>query len=121
MHSALALELVDLARLDPDRVEWSVTVAQIVNKFFSQPYADAHLSRAFLSLQCPDGTLVNRPNHSLAHGMRQAYLATDLAVILENSIVDALSAPGKNLATWIKRQHAMDKNFLKKREFANAF
>jgi hypothetical protein len=121
MHSAQAQEKVDLTALDPDRVQWSVTVAEIVNKFFSQPYADAHLTRAFLSLECPNGTLVNRPNHSLAHGMRQSYLAVDLAIALENSIIDALSPAGKDLATWIKRKHAHDKDFFKKLEFANAF
>ena len=54
---------------------WSINVANIVNQYFGKPYKDVSYPDA---LSCQDGSQVYRPNHSLAHGMRQAYLAVDV-------------------------------------------
>ncbi len=110
-----------LTAIDSDRFEWSMKVAEAVNHYFNLPYSDAKPDSNYYALQCPDGSFVYRPNHSLAHGMRQAYLAVDIAVFLKNSHDKQLSNHGKAFYDWVQSQFSKDPTLLKKLEFANAF
>lgn len=111
---------VPLSQLDPNRFEWSMRVANLVNPHFSIPYQDN--PNDFLT--CADGTKVYRPNHSLAHGLRQAYLAVDIAVALKNAVLpkeEQDNTDAKALQNWVLKQLEKDPNYLKKLEFSNAF
>lgn len=113
------IESVSLETLNRDRFEWSLFVAKLTNPYFSAPYKNA--PNDFLT--CPEGSQrVYRPNHSLAHGMRQAYLAVDLITAFKNAHFSTQDSPtGKVLQEWIQQRLKKDPNFLRKVEFANAF
>lgn len=115
---------VPLEKMSEDRLNWSREVAYLVNDFFSRPYEDAwDKSDSFYALKCGDGNVVFRPNHSLAHGMRQAYLAVDIVLIFRqaNGSLFTDSKNGERFISWIRQRLKSDLNFLKKVEMANAF
>jgi hypothetical protein len=113
---------IPLTEINGNRFEWSMIVANEVNPYFSQPYADNPNDK----LLCTDGIMyVYRPNHSLAHGLRQAYLAVDIVVFLKNAVLSQEErqekTPGNALRQWVIKKLKADSQFLKKIEFANAF
>lgn len=120
----LFCEVVPLTEVSPERESFSLEVANLVNEYFSKPYEEAgNKTSIFYALNCPDGSVVYRPNHSLAHGMRQAYLAADLVLALKQANGDLFThkEEGKRFTDWVKDKLATDTNFLKKVELANAF
>lgn len=115
-------EPVSLSVIDPDREKWSMMVADAVNVYFKEPYQEAQNKNAsFYALQCSADTVVYRPNHSLAHGLRQAFLAVDIALAFKNAQAQGLGDASHSLLKWIQDKVNHDPNFLKKIEFANAF
>lgn len=107
--------------VDPRRLQWSSTVANLANVYFSKPYKSNPLDK----LNCPDGSVVYRPNHSLAHGMRQAFLAVDIARFVRYAKLPPSekidNTPLFQLQQWIIEKNKEDPTFFEKLEFANAF
>lgn len=96
---------------------WSMKIAEEVNQHFSRPYEHSPTNM----LVSPEGQNVYRPNHSLAHGLRQAFLAVDIAVLLKHAGSYTLGPRGKELREWVIDKISKDQRFLEKLEFANAF
>lgn len=110
-------EPVSLQELDPRRTAWSEEVASEVNPYFKRQYLDAPDDL----LECLDESVVYRPNHGLGHGMRQGYLAVDIAVFMDNARRLYSDTDVNDLQTWIRKKAKDDKLFLQKLEFANSF
>jgi len=102
----------------PDISDWIEQTARLVDVYFSRPYQDKPTS-----LPCPPGeklAAVQRPNHSLAHGLRQGFLALDIIDGLNAS--SALTNPNAvAIAQWVKRKIATDPYFRQKVFMASAF
>lgn len=102
---------------------WDAIVANKVNKYFKQPYAD---KPAILTVKHNGHTYtVNRPNHGLAHGLRQGFLAADIVQSLwqisQKNTKKFTSKDGIKLIKWVNKKMAADPFFLKKVTFASAF
>lgn len=111
-------EVVPLEKTDEDRTAWSMEIVSEVNPHFSKTYEDNPDDK----LECESGDDVNRPNHSLAHGMRQAYLAVDIALAFNRvKKTPSGNSPAEHLRVWIADRMKTDRLFLKKLQFTNAF
>jgi SidE phosphodiesterase (PDE) domain len=65
---------------------------------------------------------VYRPNHALAHGLRQGFLAADIVdSIYKNKSTNFCSEDGIKLKKWIDRKMVKDPYFKQKIEFVSAF
>lgn len=114
--------VVPLDKTDAKRTAFSAQVAAAVNPHFNKPYAEALPSSPYYALHDKaSGKTVYRPNHSLAHGLRQAYLAVDIGIAFKHIEGKSLNAAGQALAEWVKEQAKADPLLFQKIEFANAF
>ncbi len=113
---------VPLDKTDAKRTAFSVQVAKAVNPHFSKAYEEASPSSPYYALhdKASDKT-VYRPNHSLAHGLRQAYLAVDIGIAFKHISGKSLNKAGQALADWVKEEAKADPLLFQKIEFANAF
>lgn len=113
---------VPLDKTDTPRTSFSKAVAQAINPHFSKAYEDALPSSPYYALHDKaSGKTVYRPNHSLAHGLRQAYLAVDIGIALKHVEGKSLNTAGQALANWVKEKAKADPLLFQKIEFANAF
>lgn len=102
-----------------DLYHWLLTTAKTVDDYFKKPYPVQTTRHDRRKVFCANNTFVHRPNHSLAHGMRQAFHS--LAIVDELSHIDPNTFPAAHdLVIWVQMQ-LKDRNFLKKLVFASAF
>lgn len=117
-HSAY----VHLNTVDKKRFAFSKKVVDKVNPYFEKPYEEASSTSSYYSLKDEkSGKVVFRPNHSLAHGLRQGYLAVDLVRTFKHHPLRGLGTAGKALGEWIQRKAKKDPLLFQKIEFANSF
>ena len=92
-------------------------LACAVNKYYSRPYRDEDHSSSWIV----NGKkiIVNRPNHGLAHGIRQGLLAVRLCRLLVSDF--EYTGFGNKLRKWLQKQYNRDKFFLQKVECVAAF
>lgn len=116
----------DLLQLDAKNTApkaWTAGISKMVNYHFSKPYKDkpAHTTK---NIGGKDYT-VNRPNHALAHGLRQGLLAADIVEAL-NTIstshsIQFASSEANEFMKWVSDKVKSDPYFIQKVEFASAF
>lgn len=110
---------------------WSATTAHHVNRHFRNEYKDDRLvfkvkpgqSKNIIKREI-NGKLyqVNRKRHGLPHGMRQGFLAVDIATALKGMPFDHFSSQkGKDFRDWIVNKVDHDPLFLQKLEMTAAF
>ena len=99
--------------LDP--LSWTRTTAGAVNVHFKKAYKDKPVS-----LDC-NGKKVNRPNHSLAHGLRQGLLASDIVDALNSTALSFKNQEAINITKWVKEKMEKDLFFRQKVEYTSAF
>lgn len=105
--------------LNVSNTDWSYQVATDVNKYFKKPYKDGPKT---LKMEYKGTTyVVNRPNHALAHGLRQGFLAVDIVSGIAKTALAFASDDGKKLKKWVDRKIVKDPKFKQKIEFAAAF
>lgn len=117
----LSIEPVPLSYVDPSKLSWALLTSTAVNQFFSKPYKAEFPTSTYYSLKLDNERMVYRPNHSLAHGMRQTYLAIDLTLMFKYAKKENFHNRGQELCAWIQQQFQQDPNFLRKIFFTNAF
>lgn len=107
---------------EADLLAWTKIVAEKINVYFSQPYQTAPNSPADKILNC-NAPLKNveRPNHGLAHGLRQGLISLDIVDELNKHADSFQHADAKQLAEWVRGKIKTDPNFRKKVIFAAAF
>lgn len=102
----------------------SAHIAEMVNKYFCRPYKDTPSNYVQTSIAGKLYT-VQRPNHPLAHGLRQGFLAVDIIDALnqlaKKSTIPFKSDDGLEIVPWVKAKMATDPNFLLKVEMASAY
>ncbi len=101
---------------------WSNEIAGCVNTYFKKAYKHAPNDKIRTTIQGQPYT-VNRPNHALAHGMRQGFLASDIVYGMQKlaSATQNLSQETRNFITWINNKIAADKSFIRKIQFVSSF
>jgi hypothetical protein len=101
---------------------WSNELADYSNTYFKKPYQHAPHDNINKIIQGKKYT-VNRPNHSLAHGMRQGFLASDILFGLKclASSKTPITNEAKNFIHWINSKTTIDLLFGKKLQFLATF
>lgn len=98
---------------------WTQALAKIIDVYFKEPYKD---DPNRLNSWKIDGheCIVYRPNHSLAHGLRQGLFALDIVEgLLETQTLNSQEAI--EFIQWLKHKVLTDPNFKNKVEIASAF
>lgn len=95
--------------------KWSNLVAGDVNMFFKQKYAHAPMD-ATSAVIGGKTFKVNRPNHSLAHGMRQGFIASDIFYGLKKLGAAGLplTSEAQKTIAWINGKLAADTFVIRK-------
>lgn len=98
---------------------WTQKVADVVNIYFKKPYKNDP-KRANQWRVGGKTYIVYRPNHSLAHGVRQGLFAVDIieGLLAASSVT---SPEAKLFKDWLKNKIATDPYFKHKVEIASAF
>lgn len=94
----------------------TIRIMEMVKPYFLAPYADAPWHRANATIR-GEIYIVERPNHGLAHGLRQGALAKDIFNIL-------LSCPlrdNSGIVEWAILKKEQDPLILQKIEMASSF
>ena len=117
-----------LNQINDEKFRFSLMTAKAADEYFSLPYADvdADSTSDYYSITSSLGKRVYRPNHSLAHGLRQAYLARDIALFIQNlnkTQHDEFIDQEENFQQFDKWlfNYNKESKFLQKLEFANSF
>lgn len=76
-----------------------------------------------MTIACSKWSLknVDRPNHGLAHGLRQGLISLDIVDELNKHADSFQNADAKVIAKWVQGKIKTDPNFRKKVLFASAF
>jgi len=114
---------IQLDKNNTSPLTWTTNVAKTVNQYFKKPYRDKdHKLKMKINGK---QYVVNRPNHALAHGVRQGLLASDiahsLATIAKTKSIKLQSTEGGDILSWASKNIKNDPYFLQKIEFASAF
>lgn len=101
---------------------WSNEVANYANTYFKQKYQHDPNDKTRKIIQRKSFT-VNRPNHGLAHGMRQGFLASDIIFGMRRLAYSKfpITNETKNFINWINNKINTDKFFTKKVQFVASF
>lgn len=101
---------------------WNKEVAGYANTFFKRKYQHAPGIKTE-SVIGGKSITVYRPNHGLAHGLRQGYLASDIVYGMKRLSLSGspLSKKGQNFIAWIDTKLSTDAQFTKKLVFAASF
>jgi hypothetical protein len=103
-------------------LDFSIITALTVNKYFRQQYQD---KPAILKMIVGGKEIIiPRPNHGLAHGIRQGFLAVDIVKILcaiSPRVYSSYSPQTVQIINTLKRASNNDKFFLLKIQFAASF
>lgn len=102
-----------------DLLNWTKMIAKKINNYFSKPY---NIAPPYI-IQCGKNNLpdILRPNHGLAHGLRQGMLTLDIVEALNNISLATTDKDVNDLINWVKNKIKTDPNFRSKIEFAAAF
>ncbi|HXF90671.1 MAG TPA: SidE phosphodiesterase domain-containing protein [Candidatus Nitrosotenuis sp.] len=113
--AATALAIFHIQSSQANDANWSNIVANDVNMFFKQKYVHAPHDRTTAMIGGKSYT-VNRPNHALAHGMRQGFLASDILYGMKQLGTSglALTTETQNFVAWINSKLAVDPGLIRK-------
>ncbi len=95
----------------------SLIIAKLVKKYFNKPYRDEPCSVVI------SGITIERPNHGLAHGMRQGFLAVDIVEGMTKFSIesDEVSPYFRAFCVWVRQTIRKDVYFLNKIQLVASF